>query len=151
MLVCKNWTIEVSLILLLQNFVSAKCIQDVFLSTFRLCGGCTIVTATNVTKTNRVTNKCTLHLRNRVLKRVHHAPSRRSANLRGKKWAPPIYGSIRATTDPKVLYPHLYAFGSTPHTLDDEDSPKKLLTLATYVPVAIFKNFQTENLESDDD
>ncbi|KAI9586018.1 hypothetical protein GQX74_001865 [Glossina fuscipes] len=148
MLVCKNWTIEVSLILLLQNFVSAKCIQDVVLSTFRLCGGCTIVTATNVTKTNRVvTDECTINLGNRV----HHDPSRRSANLRGKKWAPPIYDSIRATTDPKVLYPHLYAFGSTPQTLDDEDSPKKLLTLATYVPVAIFKNLQTENLESDDD
>ncbi|GBP04716.1 60S ribosomal protein L31 [Eumeta japonica] len=34
---------------------------------------------------------------------------------------------------------------------DDEDSPNKLYTLVTYVPVPTFKNLQTENVESNDD
>lgn len=31
---------------------------------------------------------------------------------------------------------------------DDEDSANKLYTLVTYVPVAAFKNLQTENVEA---
>uniref|UniRef100_A0A0V0G302 Large ribosomal subunit protein eL31 n=2 Tax=Triatominae TaxID=70999 RepID=A0A0V0G302_TRIDM len=31
---------------------------------------------------------------------------------------------------------------------DDEDSPHKLYTLVTYVPVASFKNLQTKNVDS---
>ncbi|KAL1129348.1 hypothetical protein AAG570_013875 [Ranatra chinensis] len=31
---------------------------------------------------------------------------------------------------------------------DDEDSPHKLYTLVTYVPVATFKNLQTKNVDS---
>ncbi|XP_053696439.1 60S ribosomal protein L31-like [Sabethes cyaneus] len=34
---------------------------------------------------------------------------------------------------------------------DDEDSPNKLYTLVTYVPVPTFKELQTENVESTDD
>jgi len=34
---------------------------------------------------------------------------------------------------------------------DDEDSPNKLYTYVTYVPVSTFKNLQTENVESSDD
>lgn len=33
---------------------------------------------------------------------------------------------------------------------DDEDSPNKLYTLVTYVPVETFKELQTENVESED-
>lgn len=33
---------------------------------------------------------------------------------------------------------------------DDEDSPNKLYTLVTYVPVESFKELQTENVESED-
>lgn len=33
---------------------------------------------------------------------------------------------------------------------DDEDSPNKLYTLVTYVPVENFKELQTENVESED-
>jgi large subunit ribosomal protein L31e len=31
---------------------------------------------------------------------------------------------------------------------DDEDSPNKLYTLVTYVPVASFKGLQTENVDA---
>lgn len=34
---------------------------------------------------------------------------------------------------------------------DDEDSPNKLYTLVTYVPVPTFKELQTENVESTED
>lgn len=34
---------------------------------------------------------------------------------------------------------------------DDEDSPNKLYTLVTYVPVSTFKELQTENVESTED
>lgn len=34
---------------------------------------------------------------------------------------------------------------------DDEDSPNKLYTLVTFVPVPTFKGLQTENVESSDD
>lgn len=34
---------------------------------------------------------------------------------------------------------------------DDEDSPNKLYTLVTYVPVNTFKGLQTENVESTED
>lgn len=34
---------------------------------------------------------------------------------------------------------------------DDEDSPNKLYTLVTYVPVQTFKELQTENVEATDE
>ncbi|KAG8335648.1 60S ribosomal protein L31 [Homalodisca vitripennis] len=34
---------------------------------------------------------------------------------------------------------------------DDEDSPHKLYTLVTYVPVASFKKLQTENVDVSQD
>lgn len=57
-----------------------------------------------------------------------------------------------------IMYP--FAFRSTPFRVrvrlarrrnDDEDSPNKLYTYVTYVPVSTFKNLQTENVESSDD
>ncbi|XP_078041323.1 ribosomal protein L31 [Augochlora pura] len=34
---------------------------------------------------------------------------------------------------------------------DDEDSPNKLYTLVTYIPVATFKGLQTENVDASQD
>ncbi|XP_076652373.1 large ribosomal subunit protein eL31-like [Halictus rubicundus] len=34
---------------------------------------------------------------------------------------------------------------------DDEDSPNKLYTLVTYIPVATFKGLQTENVDASSD
>ncbi|KAH8375263.1 hypothetical protein KR200_004043 [Drosophila serrata] len=58
------------------------------------------------------------------------------------------------------LITYAFAFRSTPFRVrvrlarrrnDDEDSPNKLYTYVTYVPVSTFKNLQTENVESSDD
>ncbi|XP_030387038.1 60S ribosomal protein L31 [Scaptodrosophila lebanonensis] len=107
-----------------------------------------------------VTRECTIHL----AKRVH--------NIGFKKRAPRAIKEIRkfaeremGTTDVRIdtrLNKHIWSKGirSTPFRVrvrlarrrnDDEDSPNKLFTLVTYVPVATFKNLQTENVESSDD
>ncbi|CAD7012604.1 60S ribosomal protein L31 [Ceratitis capitata] len=107
-----------------------------------------------------VTRECTIHLS----KRVH--------NIGFKKRAPRAIKEIRkfaekemGTNDVRIdtrLNKHIWNKGirSTPVRVrvrlarrrnDDEDSPNKLYTLVTYVPVATFKNLQTENVESSDD
>uniref|UniRef100_A0A1L8EHX0 Large ribosomal subunit protein eL31 n=1 Tax=Haematobia irritans TaxID=7368 RepID=A0A1L8EHX0_HAEIR len=107
-----------------------------------------------------VTRECTIHLS----KRVH--------NIGFKKRAPRAIKEIRkfaekemGTNDVRIdtrLNKHIWSKGirSTPFRVrvrlarrrnDDEDSPNKLYTLVTYVPVATFKNLQTENVESNDD
>lgn len=107
-----------------------------------------------------VTRECTIHLS----KRVH--------NVGFKKRAPRAIKEIRkfaekemGTTDVRIdtrLNKHIWSKGirSTPFRVrvrlarrrnDDEDSPNKLYTLVTYVPVTTFKNLQTENVESSDD
>ncbi|KNC21673.1 hypothetical protein FF38_09804 [Lucilia cuprina] len=107
-----------------------------------------------------VTRECTIHL----AKRVH--------NIGFKKRAPRAIKEIRkfaekemGTNDVRIdtrLNKHIWSKGirSTPFRVrvrlarrrnDDEDSPNKLYTLVTYVPVATFKNMQTENVESNDD
>ncbi|XP_067627430.1 large ribosomal subunit protein eL31 [Eurosta solidaginis] len=107
-----------------------------------------------------VTRECTIHLS----KRVH--------NIGFKKRAPRAIKEIRkfaekemGTNDVRIdtrLNKHIWSKGirSTPVRVrvrlarrrnDDEDSPNKLYTLVTYVPVATFKNLQTENVESSDD
>jgi len=107
-----------------------------------------------------VTRECTIHLS----KRVH--------NIGFKKRAPRAIKEIRkfaekemGTTDVRIdtrLNKHIWSKGirSTPFRVrvrlarrrnDDEDSPNKLYTLVTYVPVSTFKNLQTENVESSDD
>ncbi|XP_037944768.1 60S ribosomal protein L31 [Teleopsis dalmanni] len=107
-----------------------------------------------------VTRECTIHL----AKRVH--------NIGFKKRAPRAIKEIRkfaekemGTTDVRIdtrLNKHIWSKGirSTPFRVrvrlarrrnDDEDSPNKLYTLVTYVPVASFKTLQTENVESSDD
>ncbi|KAI9585931.1 60S ribosomal protein L31 [Glossina fuscipes] len=107
-----------------------------------------------------VTRECTIHL----AKRVH--------NVGFKKRAPRAIKEIRkfaekemGTSDVRIdtrLNKHIWSKGirSTPFRVrvrlarrrnDDEDSPNKLFTLVTYVPVATFKNLQTENVESNDD
>ncbi|XP_005190261.1 large ribosomal subunit protein eL31 [Musca domestica] len=107
-----------------------------------------------------VTRECTIHMS----KRVH--------NIGFKKRAPRAIKEIRkfaekemGTTDVRIdtrLNKHIWSKGirSTPFRVrvrlarrrnDDEDSPNKLYTLVTYVPVPTFKNLQTENVESNDD
>uniref|UniRef100_A0A1A9X0R5 Large ribosomal subunit protein eL31 n=1 Tax=Glossina brevipalpis TaxID=37001 RepID=A0A1A9X0R5_9MUSC len=107
-----------------------------------------------------VTRECTIHL----AKRVH--------NVGFKKRAPRAIKEIRkfaekemGTSDVRIdtrLNKHIWSKGirSTPFRVrvrlarrrnDDEDSPNKLYTLVTYVPVATYKNLQTENVESNDD
>ncbi|XP_033254537.1 60S ribosomal protein L31-like [Drosophila miranda] len=107
-----------------------------------------------------VTRECTIHL----AKRVH--------NIGFKKRAPRAIKEIRkfaeremGTTDVRIdtrLNKHIWSKGirSTPFRVrvrlarrrnDDEDSPNKLYTYVTYVPVSTFKNLQTENVESSDD
>ncbi|XP_011206487.1 PREDICTED: 60S ribosomal protein L31 [Bactrocera latifrons] len=107
-----------------------------------------------------VTRECTIHLS----KRVH--------NIGFKKRAPRAIKEIRkfaekemGTNDVRIdtrLNKHIWSKGirSTPVRVrvrlarrrnDDEDSPNKLYTLVTYVPVSTFKNLQTENVESSDD
>ncbi|XP_055854739.1 60S ribosomal protein L31 [Episyrphus balteatus] len=107
-----------------------------------------------------VTRECTIHLS----KRVH--------NIGFKKRAPRAIKEIRkfaekemGTNDVRIdtrLNKHIWSKGirSTPFRVrvrlarrrnDDEDSPNKLFTLVTYVPVATFKGLQTENVESSDD
>ncbi|XP_037915636.1 60S ribosomal protein L31 [Hermetia illucens] len=107
-----------------------------------------------------VTRECTIHLS----KRVH--------NIGFKKRAPRAIKEIRkfaekemGTRDVRIdtrLNKHIWSKGirSTPFRVrvrlarrrnDDEDSPNKLYTLVTYVPVATFKALQTENVESSDD
>uniref|UniRef100_A0A1L8EI28 Large ribosomal subunit protein eL31 n=1 Tax=Haematobia irritans TaxID=7368 RepID=A0A1L8EI28_HAEIR len=107
-----------------------------------------------------VTRECTIHLS----KRVH--------NIGFKKRAPRDIKEIRkfaekemGTNDVRIdtrLNKHISskAIRSTPFRVrvrlarrrnDDEDSPNKLYTLVTYVPVATIKNLQTENVESNDD
>ncbi|KAH8384822.1 hypothetical protein KR093_009102 [Drosophila rubida] len=107
-----------------------------------------------------VTRECTIHL----AKRVH--------NIGFKKRAPRAIKEIRkfaeremGTNDVRIdtrLNKHIWSKGirSTPFRVrvrlarrrnDDEDSPNKLYTLVTYVPVATFKNLQTENVESTSD
>jgi len=107
-----------------------------------------------------VTRECKIHLS----KRVH--------NIGFKKRAPRAIKEIRkfaekemGTTDVRIdtrLNKHIWSKGirSTPFRVrvrlarrrnDDEDSPNKLYTLVTYVPVSTFKNLQTENVESSDD
>lgn len=107
-----------------------------------------------------VTRECTIHLS----KRVH--------NIGFKKRAPRAIKEIRkfaekemGTNDVRIdtrLNKHIWSKGirSTPVRVrvrlarrrnDDEDSPNKLFTLVTYVPVSTFKNLQTENVESSDD
>ncbi|TMW50330.1 hypothetical protein DOY81_004607 [Sarcophaga bullata] len=107
-----------------------------------------------------VTRECTIHL----AKRVH--------NIGFKKRAPRAIKEIRkfaekemGTTDVRIdtrLNKHIWSKGirSTPFRVrvrlarrrnDDEDSPNKLYTLVTFVPVPTFKNLQTENVESNDD
>ncbi|EDW60472.1 60S ribosomal protein L31 [Drosophila novamexicana] len=107
-----------------------------------------------------VTRECTIHL----AKRVH--------NIGFKKRAPRAIKEIRkfaeremGTNDVRIdtrLNKHIWSKGirSTPFRVrvrlarrrnDDEDSPNKLYTLVTYVPVPTFKNLQTENVESSDD
>ncbi|XP_017045082.1 60S ribosomal protein L31 [Drosophila ficusphila] len=107
-----------------------------------------------------VTRECTIHL----AKRVH--------NIGFKKRAPRAIKEIRkfaeremGTTDVRIdtrLNKHIWSKGirSTPFRIrvrlarrrnDDEDSPNKLYTYVTYVPVSTFKKLQTENVESSDD
>ncbi|XP_013105375.1 large ribosomal subunit protein eL31 [Stomoxys calcitrans] len=107
-----------------------------------------------------VTRECTIHLS----KRVH--------NIGFKKRAPRAIKEIRkfaekemGTNDVRIdtrLNKHIWSKGirSTPFRVrvrlarrrnDDEDSPNKLYTLVTFVPVPTFKNLQTENVESNDD
>ncbi|KAL7735785.1 hypothetical protein ACLKA6_017792 [Drosophila palustris] len=107
-----------------------------------------------------VTRECTIHL----AKRVH--------NIGFKKRAPRAIKEIRkfaeremGTNDVRIdtrLNKHIWSKGirSTPFRLrvrlarrrnDDEDSPNKLYTLVTYVPVPTFKNLQTENVEVSDE
>ncbi|KAH8263541.1 hypothetical protein KR215_002122 [Drosophila sulfurigaster] len=107
-----------------------------------------------------VTRECTIHL----AKRVH--------NIGFKKRAPRAIKEIRkfaeremGTNDVRIdtrLNKHIWSKGirSTPFRVrvrlarrrnDDEDSPNKLYTLVTYVPVSTFKNLQTENVESTSD
>ena len=107
-----------------------------------------------------VTRECTIHL----AKRVH--------NIGFKKRAPRAIKEIRkfaeremGTQDVRIdtrLNKHIWSKGirSTPFRVrvrlarrrnDDEDSPNKLYTLVTYVPVQTFKSLQTENVESNDD
>ncbi|XP_022224668.1 60S ribosomal protein L31 [Drosophila obscura] len=107
-----------------------------------------------------VTRECTIHL----AKRVH--------NIGFKKRAPRAIKEIRkfaeremGTNDVRIdtrLNKHIWSKGirSTPFRVrvrlarrrnDDEDSPNKLYTYVTYVPVSTFKNLQTENVESSDD
>ncbi|KAH8418589.1 hypothetical protein KR222_003031 [Zaprionus bogoriensis] len=103
-----------------------------------------------------VTRECTIHL----AKRVH--------NIGFKKRAPRAIKEIRkfaeremGTNDVRIdtrLNKHIWSKGirSTPFRIrvrlarrrnDDEDSPNKLYTLVTYVPVPTFKNLQTENVD----
>uniref|UniRef100_T1H7H4 Large ribosomal subunit protein eL31 n=1 Tax=Megaselia scalaris TaxID=36166 RepID=T1H7H4_MEGSC len=107
-----------------------------------------------------VTRECTIHLS----KRVH--------NIGFKKRAPRAIKEIRkfaeremGTNDVRIdtrLNKHIWSKGirSTPVRVrvrlarrrnDDEDSPNKLYTLVTYVPVLTHKGLQTENVESNDD
>ena len=107
-----------------------------------------------------VTRECTIHLS----KRIH--------KIGFKKRAPRAIKEIRkfaekemGTKDVRIdtrLNKHIWSKGirSVPVRVrvrlarrrnDDEDSPDKLFTLVTYVPVPAFKGLQTENVESTDD
>ena len=107
-----------------------------------------------------VTRECTIHL----AKRVHNIGFKKRAPRAIKeirKFAEKEMGTIDVRIDTR-LNKHIWSKGirSTPFRVrvrlarrrnDDEDSPNKLYTLVTYVPVPTFKNLQTENVEASDD
>ncbi|XP_055372673.1 60S ribosomal protein L31 [Condylostylus longicornis] len=107
-----------------------------------------------------VTRECTIHLS----KRVHNVGFKKRAPRAIKeirKFAEREMGTVDVRIDTR-LNKHIWSKGirSTPFRVrvrlarrrnDDEDSPNKLYTLVTYVPVSTFKGLQTENVESNDD
>merc|ERR1712002_1319293 len=106
-----------------------------------------------------VTREYTVHLH----KRIHGVTFKRRAPRSIKeirKFATKMMGTEDVRIDTR-LNKHLWSQGvrSVPYRVrvrlarkrnEDEDSPHKLYTLVTYVPVATFKGLQTVNVDSED-
>ncbi|KAG5676080.1 hypothetical protein PVAND_005934 [Polypedilum vanderplanki] len=106
-----------------------------------------------------VTRECTIHLNKRLHKVGFKKRSPRAVKII-RKFAEKEMGTKDVRIDTR-LNKAIWSRGirNPPFRIrvrlarrrnDDEDSPNKLYTLVTYVPVESFKELQTENVESED-
>jgi large subunit ribosomal protein L31e len=106
-----------------------------------------------------VTRECTIHLNKRLHKIGFKKRSPRAVKII-RKFAEKAMGTKDVRIDTR-LNKAIWSRGirNPPFRIrvrlsrrrnDDEDSPNKLYTLVTYVPVDTFKELLTENVESED-